>query len=205
MRSPPILPIRRRTTRCCRTEGGVARFHLRHRRGGPDGENIGSASGRDTASATAAFPAGPGGRAGRGRRSRAQPGERPLGLPDRAADQERGGRNASGPDRRHLIESFQDAIRVDHLPAGSIVRIVNERGIVVAAFPEVSRLGGRDLSKAYQRGPAFARQGEQRGRDLERRCSPASPAIRPRIARRGWWSSAFRPRSPPCRSPPSSN
>jgi diguanylate cyclase (GGDEF)-like protein/PAS domain S-box-containing protein len=45
-----------------------------------------------------------------------------------------------------LIAKFQDAIRVDHLPMGSSVRIVNDKGIVVAAFPEVPELVGRDPS-----------------------------------------------------------
>ncbi len=45
-----------------------------------------------------------------------------------------------------LIESFQDALRIDHLPAGSTVRIVNERGIAIAAIPDVPDWVGRDLS-----------------------------------------------------------
>jgi diguanylate cyclase (GGDEF)-like protein/PAS domain S-box-containing protein len=46
-----------------------------------------------------------------------------------------------------LIESFREAVRLDHLPAGSIVRIVNERGIAVAAIPEVPDWVGVDFSK----------------------------------------------------------
>ena len=45
-----------------------------------------------------------------------------------------------------LISKFQDAIRVGHLPAGSIVRILNDKGIIVAAFPEAPGELGRDLS-----------------------------------------------------------
>jgi diguanylate cyclase (GGDEF)-like protein/PAS domain S-box-containing protein len=45
-----------------------------------------------------------------------------------------------------LIPKFQDAIRVDHLPMGSIVRILNDKGIVVAAFPEAPDWVGRNLS-----------------------------------------------------------
>jgi diguanylate cyclase (GGDEF)-like protein/PAS domain S-box-containing protein len=45
-----------------------------------------------------------------------------------------------------LISKFRDAIRVDHLPAGSVVRILNDKGIVVAAFLEASGQIGRDLS-----------------------------------------------------------
>jgi diguanylate cyclase (GGDEF)-like protein/PAS domain S-box-containing protein len=45
------------------------------------------------------------------------------------------------------IENFRGAVRVGHLPAGSIVRIVNEKGIAVAAFPDDPDWVGRDLSK----------------------------------------------------------
>jgi diguanylate cyclase (GGDEF)-like protein/PAS domain S-box-containing protein len=45
------------------------------------------------------------------------------------------------------IPKFQDAFRVGHLPAGSLVRIVNDKGVVVASFPEDSSVIGRDLSK----------------------------------------------------------
>jgi Cache domain len=45
-----------------------------------------------------------------------------------------------------LIESFQDALRIDHLPDGSTVRIVNERGIAIAAIPDIPDWVGRDLS-----------------------------------------------------------
>jgi HAMP domain-containing protein len=60
-------------------------------------------------------------------------------------------RNAAGELQAVLVIStraskFQDAIRVDHLPAGSIVRILNDKGIVVAAFPDAPGLVGRDLS-----------------------------------------------------------
>jgi diguanylate cyclase (GGDEF)-like protein/PAS domain S-box-containing protein len=46
-----------------------------------------------------------------------------------------------------LISKFQDAIRFDHLPAGSVVRILNDKGIVVASFPDPPGVVGRDLSK----------------------------------------------------------
>jgi diguanylate cyclase (GGDEF)-like protein/PAS domain S-box-containing protein len=45
-----------------------------------------------------------------------------------------------------LISKFQDAIRVDHLPPGSLVRILNGKGTVVASFPENPAVIGRDLS-----------------------------------------------------------
>jgi diguanylate cyclase (GGDEF)-like protein/PAS domain S-box-containing protein len=44
------------------------------------------------------------------------------------------------------IDSFEGAMRVSHLPPGSIVRIVSDEGIAVAAFPEVPNWVGRDLS-----------------------------------------------------------
>jgi diguanylate cyclase (GGDEF)-like protein/PAS domain S-box-containing protein len=61
-------------------------------------------------------------------------------------------RNAAGELQAVLvvgtrIPKFQDAFRVGHLPAGSLVRIVNDKGIVVASFPENSSVIGRDLSK----------------------------------------------------------
>jgi len=43
-----------------------------------------------------------------------------------------------------LIANFQDAIRLDHLPMSSAVRILNDKGIVVAAFPEGPDWIGRD-------------------------------------------------------------
>jgi diguanylate cyclase (GGDEF)-like protein/PAS domain S-box-containing protein len=46
-----------------------------------------------------------------------------------------------------LISKFQDAIRVDQLPAGSIVRVLNDAGILVAAFPDTLGQVGSDLSK----------------------------------------------------------
>jgi diguanylate cyclase (GGDEF)-like protein/PAS domain S-box-containing protein len=46
------------------------------------------------------------------------------------------------------ISKFQDAIRVDHLPPGSLVRILNGKGTVIASFPENPAVIGRDLSKA---------------------------------------------------------
>jgi diguanylate cyclase (GGDEF)-like protein/PAS domain S-box-containing protein len=45
-----------------------------------------------------------------------------------------------------LLEHFQDALRVRALPAGSVVRIVNDGGIVVAHSASPSWIG-RDLSK----------------------------------------------------------
>jgi diguanylate cyclase (GGDEF)-like protein/PAS domain S-box-containing protein len=45
------------------------------------------------------------------------------------------------------IPKLQDAIRVDHLPAGSVVRVLNDKGIVVASFPDAPGVVGRDLSK----------------------------------------------------------
>ena len=61
-------------------------------------------------------------------------------------------RNAAGELQAVLvvgtrISKFEDAIRVDHLPAGSLVRVVNDKGIVVASFPDVAGVVGRDLSK----------------------------------------------------------
>ena len=50
------------------------------------------------------------------------------------------------------IESFRGAVRANQLPRGSIVRILNERGIAVAAIPDVSDWAGRDLSKAANAG-----------------------------------------------------
>jgi diguanylate cyclase (GGDEF)-like protein/PAS domain S-box-containing protein len=50
------------------------------------------------------------------------------------------------------IESFRGAVRANRLPPGSIVRILNERGIAVAAIPDVSDWAGRDLSKATNAG-----------------------------------------------------
>jgi hypothetical protein len=44
------------------------------------------------------------------------------------------------------IEAFRDLVRVGQLPVGSIVRIINDRGIGVAAFPDVPDWVGRDLS-----------------------------------------------------------
>jgi diguanylate cyclase (GGDEF)-like protein/PAS domain S-box-containing protein len=52
-----------------------------------------------------------------------------------------------------LIPKFQDAVRLGNLPAGSLVRIVNDKGIVVASFPENAGEIGRDLSNV----PAFVR------------------------------------------------
>jgi HAMP domain-containing protein len=46
-----------------------------------------------------------------------------------------------------LIEAFRGAMRVSQLPAGSIVRIVSDRGIAVASFPEVPDWVGRSRSK----------------------------------------------------------
>jgi len=43
-----------------------------------------------------------------------------------------------------LIAKFQDALRVDHLPVGSAVRVLNDKDIVVAAFPEGRDWIGRD-------------------------------------------------------------
>ena len=44
------------------------------------------------------------------------------------------------------IAKFHDAIRVNNLPTGSVVRIINDKGIAVAAFPEKSGWVGSDLS-----------------------------------------------------------
>jgi diguanylate cyclase (GGDEF)-like protein/PAS domain S-box-containing protein len=52
-----------------------------------------------------------------------------------------------------LIPKFHDAVRVGDLPAGSLVRVVNDKGIVVASFPENAGVIGRDLSNI----PAFVR------------------------------------------------
>jgi diguanylate cyclase (GGDEF)-like protein/PAS domain S-box-containing protein len=45
------------------------------------------------------------------------------------------------------LERFQDALRLDSLPAGSIIRIVNENGIVIAQSVNGPNWIGRDLSK----------------------------------------------------------
>jgi diguanylate cyclase (GGDEF)-like protein/PAS domain S-box-containing protein len=45
-----------------------------------------------------------------------------------------------------LISKFQDAIRIDQLPRGSIVRVLNDAGILVAAFPDTPGRVGSDLS-----------------------------------------------------------
>src|SRR5262249_16896871 len=47
----------------------------------------------------------------------------------------------------HLAR-FQNALRIQHLPAGSIVRIVNHSGIVVASSDNPSLWIGRDLKSA---------------------------------------------------------
>jgi diguanylate cyclase (GGDEF)-like protein/PAS domain S-box-containing protein len=44
------------------------------------------------------------------------------------------------------IDSFRDAVRVNHLPPGTIVRIINEKGIAVVSLPQVPDWVGRDLS-----------------------------------------------------------
>jgi PAS domain S-box-containing protein len=114
---------------------------------GPDGENIGSASG-------ARYNIGD-----RDYFQQALAGK-PLAIGDPVRNRRDGDwvlpiarpvTNAAGEIRAvlltgTLIAKFQDAIRVDHLPMGSSVRIVNDKGIVVAAFPEVPELVGRDPS-----------------------------------------------------------
>src|SRR4029453_15358336 len=44
-----------------------------------------------------------------------------------------------------LLERFQDALRVQGLPPGSVVRIVNENGIVIAQSVDGPRWIGRNL------------------------------------------------------------
>jgi diguanylate cyclase (GGDEF)-like protein/PAS domain S-box-containing protein len=44
------------------------------------------------------------------------------------------------------LERFQEALRVQGLPAGSVVRIVNEHGIVIAQSPDGPNWIGRDLT-----------------------------------------------------------
>src|ERR1700730_425712 len=46
------------------------------------------------------------------------------------------------------LERFQDALRVQGLPAGSVVRIVNERGIIVAQNLNGPNWIGRDLGSS---------------------------------------------------------
>jgi diguanylate cyclase (GGDEF)-like protein/PAS domain S-box-containing protein len=46
------------------------------------------------------------------------------------------------------LERFQDALRMQRLPAGSVVRIVNEKGIVVAQSDDSTKWIGRDLSSS---------------------------------------------------------
>jgi hypothetical protein len=82
-----------------------------------------------------------------------------------------------------LIEAFRGAMRVSQLPAGSIVRILSDRGIAVASFPEVPDWVGRDLSKADNAGRRLrTREGSEIGPTM----SPALPAIRPHTAHPGW-------------------
>ena len=45
------------------------------------------------------------------------------------------------------LEQFQDAFRMDRLPRGSVVRVVNEKGIVVAQSDDPLRWIGRNLSQ----------------------------------------------------------
>lgn len=52
-----------------------------------------------------------------------------------------------------LLEHFQDALRVRSLPAGSVVRIVSEHGVVIAQNDDPSWIG-RDLSNYFARQPA---------------------------------------------------
>src|SRR5262249_30081252 len=47
-----------------------------------------------------------------------------------------------------LLERFQDALRVQGLPAGSVVRIINENGTVIAQSVDGHRWIGRNLSKS---------------------------------------------------------
>ena len=61
-------------------------------------------------------------------------------------------RNAAGQLQAVLvvgtrISKFRDAIRIDHLPADSVVRILNDKGVVVAAFLEAPGQIGCDLSR----------------------------------------------------------
>jgi diguanylate cyclase (GGDEF)-like protein/PAS domain S-box-containing protein len=51
-----------------------------------------------------------------------------------------------------LLEHFQDALRVRQLPAGSVVRIVSEQGIVIAQNDDPSWIG-RDLTNYLARPP----------------------------------------------------
>ena len=55
----------------------------------------------------------------------------------------------------HLAR-FQNALRIQHLPAGSIVRIVNHSGIVVASSDNPSLWIGRDLKSAQDVAQALA-------------------------------------------------
>jgi diguanylate cyclase (GGDEF)-like protein/PAS domain S-box-containing protein len=121
---------------------------------GPDGENIGSASG-------ARYNIGD-----RDYFQQALAGQ-PIAVGDPVQNRRneelvlpiaRPVRNAAGEIQAvlligTLIPKFQDAVRVGHLPAGSLVRIVNDKGIVVASFPEVPGVIGRDLSNR----PTFVR------------------------------------------------
>lgn len=54
------------------------------------------------------------------------------------------------------LARFQNALRLQHLPAGSIVRIVNEKGIVVAQSDDGADWIGRDLSGAEDVAQALA-------------------------------------------------
>jgi diguanylate cyclase (GGDEF)-like protein/PAS domain S-box-containing protein len=121
---------------------------------GPDGENIGSASG-------ARYNIGD-----RDYFQRALAGQ-PIAVGDPVQNRRneewvlpiaRPVRNAAGEIQAALligtlIPKFQDAVRVRDLPAGSLVRIVNDKGIVIASFPENAGVIGRDLSNV----PAFVR------------------------------------------------
>ena len=46
------------------------------------------------------------------------------------------------------LDRFQDALRMQRLPPGSIVRVINENGIVVAQSDDGTKWIGRDLSSA---------------------------------------------------------
>lgn len=101
-----------------------------------------------------------------------------------------------------LIESFRDALRLDHLPAGSIVRIVNERGIAVAAIPDVPDWAGHDLLKFDNAGRRL-RNGE--GSELSTWYDHVTRVTGYTTAYRAPWlvTVGMRWRGPPCRSPPS--
>ena len=117
----------------------------------PDGSNIGrsgdTALARSNATNPCIFPTGVGGPASCGRRS-------DLGVPNGRwiATVARPIEDQSGQLRAMIavgtfLDHFQDALRLQRLPAGSLVEIVDEKGIGIARSADSLDWIGRDLSK----------------------------------------------------------